>query len=304
MKPRRQQQLHAVAQRAYVGAGLLTANMRERPGFIIIGASRSGTTSLFKSLSLHPEVRRPRVNKGVRYFDLNYDRPWSWYRAHFPLKNLELPSIGHSREKSSITFEASGYYLFHPFAIQRLAMKLPKVKIVVMLRDPVERAYSGWKHERSRGYESQDFETALSLEDERLRGEYERMRYDSTYVSYCHHHLAHRSRGEYATQLGRVFEVFPERQVHVIISEEFFERPAAEFLSLTTFLGLKTWLPEEFPHHNAEPGNSMSPQVRTELRAHYAPQVQELERMLDRSITWPYRTGSLNEGNATQAWAR
>lgn len=300
MKVILRKKLYPVAQLIYVGAGMVTSQFRARPDFILIGASRSGTTSLFRALSLHPGIRRPPVNKGVRYFDLNYERSWAWYRAHFPLESSAVARRFGASAAPKVTFEASGYYMFHPFAIERLAKKLPDVKLVAMLRDPVERAYSGWKHERSRGYETEDFESALALEDDRLAGEIGRMRRDPTYISYCHHHLAHRARGEYAQQLARVFDVFPRDQVHVMISEEFFHNPVEEFGRLTSFLELDPWRPAQFFHQNAEPGDGMSQATRDMLREHYQPGVQELERILGRDINWPQaapRRNGLAESN-------
>ena len=76
-----------------------------------------------------------------------------------------------------MAFEACTYYLFHPFAMERIAADFPDIKLVAMLRDPVERAYSAYKHELARGFETEaDFDRALELEDERLDGEIERMR--------------------------------------------------------------------------------------------------------------------------------
>ena len=83
-----------------------------------------------------------------------------------------------ARHGGPMSFEASGYYMYHPFAMERLARDMPGVKLVVMLRDPVERAFSAYKHEYARGYEWESFEKALELEDERLVGEIDRMRAD------------------------------------------------------------------------------------------------------------------------------
>ncbi len=271
--------LHSVVERSYLQLGRATPAIRMKPSFVMVGASRSGTTSLFRTLSTHPQVLRPAVSKGVRYFDLNFAQPRSWYYGHFPVSRP-------SRRSGCVTFEASGYYLFHPFAIERLAQELPDVRIVVMLRNPVNRAFSSWKHESSRGYEWETFERALELEDDRLAGEVARMASDVTYESFCHRHQAHRSRGQYAEQLERVFAHFGREQVHVVMSERFFRCPAKEYARLLEFLELDMCVPKDFRQHNAEPSSPMSKDVQHALEVHYRPYNLDLEDVLHDRVPW------------------
>ncbi len=271
--------LHGLARRGYLEVGRATAGRRNPPGMILVGASRSGTTSLFRALNDHPDVSPPPVNKGVRYFDLNYGRPWDWYLGHFPLRRSH-------RSTPILTYEASGYYLFHPFAVPRIAQHLPDAKIVVILRNPVERAHSAWKHESARGFEWEPFERALALEDERLEGEVERMRRDVRYQSFCHRHHSHRGRGEYAGQLERIYAHFPRTQVHVIQSERFFENGAQEYARLTEFLGLRPNQPASFGRHNPRPSSPMPVALQRRLAAHYQPHNERLESLLGKAVAW------------------
>jgi len=248
-----------------------------RPDFILVGASRSGTTSLFTALAAHPEVRRPPVNKGVRYFDLNYQRGLSWYLAHFPLRR---PGGG------ARTFEASGYYLFHPFAIPRLAHDLPEAKVVMILRDPVERAYSAWKHESARGFETESFERALELEESRLAGQEALLGARPGWESHPHRHQAHRARGEYAPQLHRVLDHLPEEQVHVIVSEDYFAHPVKTTATLLDFLGLAAAPDLPTPRLNGRPGADLAPATRSTLSAHFAPYNHDLAAILGRDLPW------------------
>ena len=246
--------------RAYLQVGTATAPLRLQPGFIMIGAQRCGTTSLFRALMAHPQVVRPAFHKGINFFDLNYYRGLTWYRGHFPVARVAQAAT--ARHGGPMTFEASGYYMYHPFAMERLARDLPRVKLVVMLRDPVERAFSAYKHEYARGYEWESFEKALELEDERLIGETDRMRADPAYESFTHRHHSYTRRGHYADQLERIFGLFPREQVHVMDSEAFFARPAQEYEELTGFLGLRA-LPagqlraaQRTPRHPHGPGHA------------------------------------------------
>ena len=278
------QPLKQAGRRAYVLVGAATASWRFQPGFIVIGAQRCGTTSLFRALMAHPQVVRPAFHKGINYFDLNYQRGPRWYRGHFPV-------TGPARRKAArygapVAFEASGYYLYHPFALERLAHDLPGVRLVAMLRDPVERAFSAYKHEYARGFERESFERALELEDGRLAGEIERMRDDPGYESFSHRHHSYRHRGHYAEQLERVFQFFPRAQVHVLDSAEFFAEPAQAYRSLQAFLGLQPFEPALFGRYNARPGSAMVPGTRSMLQQYYAPHDERLAGLLGRSPSW------------------
>ena len=286
LRTRLPRRVHGAAQAAYIGIGRATAPLRMTPSFVMVGASRSGTTTLFRALSDHPQVLRPVVNKGVRYFDLNYYRPASWYYGHFPLR----AAARHSRGRQAVTFEASGYYLFHPLAAERMASEIPDVKVVAMLRDPVERAWSAWKHESARGFEWESFERALDLEDERLRDEEERIAMDPTYESFTHRHLSHRSRGEYAPQVERFHARFTPDRVHIIESEEFFGHPETVYARLLEFLGLDPHPQARFAQHNARPSADMDAGVRRELRAHYRPYDERLAELLGRRLGWMHES--------------
>jgi hypothetical protein len=274
-----------MVRRAYLRVGPATSRLRMSPSFLVIGGQRCGTTSIFKALAAHPQVMRPPVEKGTDYYTLKHSRGIDWYRGHFPL--AATSRLQSRRHGEAVAFEACTYYLFHPFAMERIAADFPRMKLVAMLRDPVERAYSAYKHEHARGFETEpDFVRALELEDERLAGEIERMREDPGYLSVSHRHHAYARRGQYAEQLERVFRYFPEEQVHVMESEAFFADPAVEFSRLLAFLGLRTWLPDHFDRHNARPGAPMPEEARARLAAHYADHDGRLAELLGRRPAW------------------
>jgi Sulfotransferase family len=278
------QPLKQAARRAYVLVGAATASWRFQPGFIVIGAQRCGTTSLFRALMAHPQVVRPAFHKGINYFDLNYQRGPRWYRGHFPVTGPARRRA--ARYGAPVAFEASGYYLYHPFALERLAANLPDVKLVALLRDPVDRAFSAYKHEYVRGFETESFERALDLEDERLNGEIEKMRADLSYESLSHRHHSYRHRGHYAEQLERAFTFFPQQQVHIIGSEAFFSDPAEQYKSLLAFLGLRPFQPATFGRYNGHRSEPMPPRIRRWLEDYYAPHNQRLAKLLDRPVPW------------------
>jgi Sulfotransferase domain len=275
--------LTQLGRRTYARMSEATAGLRMEPGFILIGAQRCGTTSLFRALAAHPQVMPPTFRKGVNYFDLNYHRGAQWYRGHFPV--TEIARLRAGRHGPPVAFEASGYYLYHPQAAERLGHDMPTVKLVVMLRDPVERAFSAHKHEFARGYEQEDFPRALELEDGRLAGEIERILADPAYESFAHRHHSYRHRGQYVEQLERFYEFFPRTQVHVIDSAAYFGLPAREYQRLLEFLDLRPFEPA-FAAANSRPSPPMDAWCRRMLQEHYQPHNERLAKLLERQPGW------------------
>lgn len=270
---------------AVVALGRASAPLRVEPTFLLVGAQRAGTTSLFRALLEHPNVLRPNLHKGVNYFDVNYGRDWSWYLGHFPLKATARRCRPPGRQQAEI-FEASGYYMFHPHAATRIAERLPEVRIVAMVRDPVERAYSAYKHEFARGFETETFERALDLEDARVEPELQHMLDDPTYQSNTYRHQAYRRRGRYAEQLQRFADLIGRERIHVIESERFFAAPAKQFVGLLDFLELPRRLPQSFDQFNARPGTPISPSIESRLFEYFRPHDLALTDFLGRPPVW------------------
>lgn len=278
----------AVVRGAYVGLSMPTADLRPSPDFLLVGAQRCGTTSLFRALEQHQQVVRPTINKGINYFDVNYHRGERWYRAHFPLgvtSRRRTRAVG-----PAVTFEASGYYMFHPLAPERIAHDLPDVKIVAMLRDPVERAYSAWKHESARGFDPMSFEEAIVEEALRTAGEKERMVADPAYQGFAYRHHSYVARGHYAAQLRRFYDRFAASRIHVVYSESFFAEPAAEFALLADFLGIEPGVGLAFDQHNARPSGPMPGRTRQTLTQIYEAEADDLEQLVGRRPPWSAHT--------------
>jgi hypothetical protein len=256
--------------------GRLSSGLRVLPDFLLVGTQRGGTTSLFRALAAHPGVAPPIFHKGVHYFDVNYARGEGWYRGHFPLRRV-----------SRMAFESAGYYMHHPLAPERIAADLPGVKLLALLRDPVERAYSAHKHELARGFETEaSFERALDLEPERLAGEVERIRAEPGYLSHSHRHHSYLDRGRYAEQLEALFTLFGRDRVHVTYAEKFFTEPEPCFDAIVDFLGLPRWRPAEFERHNARPGSPLSPALQERLSGYFAPHDERLAALLGEVPPW------------------
>jgi hypothetical protein len=260
------------------GAGML-------PGFLIVGGQRCGTTSMTRALSHHPAVFGAALQLEVHYFDQGYDRGLTWYRSHFPLR-AHARLAARTAGAAPVAFESSPYYMFHPLAAGRISRDLPGVKLLVLLRDPVERAYSGHAHAVSAGYETEPFERALELEDARLDGEAERIMADPAYASHSHQHHAYRTRGHYAEQLERLEQTFGRERIHVIDSDAFFTNPAPVYGEVLEFLGLPRGGHPVFKRRNPRPRGPMTQKTRAALEEHYRPHDERLASWLGHQPSW------------------
>jgi hypothetical protein len=271
-------------------AGVATSRLRPLPDFLLIGTHRAGTESMHAYLDQHPSVapKFPRVQhiKGVRYFDEHYAESDAWYRSHFAT-GFYRGGLARVRRSPVLTGEASSYYLFHPAAAARAARLVPDARIVVLLRDPIERAHSHFKRLRRDGREPlPTFEDALTAEPERLAGEEERIMSDERYYSAAHEHFSYIAQGCYADALARWLEHFPREQIHVEASERFGREPQRAYDEVVAFLGLPPFrLPDTTPLNATRP-EPLGPGTRRDLAARLHPHNRRLEAMLGMRFDW------------------
>lgn len=274
-----------LGRRAYMPVGKLTSSLRLMPSFILAGAQRCGTTSLYRALLDHPAVLSAAYHKGVNYFDINYDKDIDWYQGHFPLRATASFRARGAKEPPT-TFDASGYYMYHPLAAERIGRDLPSIKVLTLVRDPIERAYSAYRHEFARGFETESFERALELEDERVQPELERMLADPTYQSETYRHHSYRRRGQYDEQLRRLADAVGRERLLVVESESFFTQPELEYRRILEFLGLRPHVPQRFDRWNARPGAEISPSAERFLRASFREHDEALAEYLGHAPSW------------------
>jgi hypothetical protein len=256
----------------------LTGTLRGLPSALIIGTQKGGTTFLFDYLVQHPDVLPP-LNKEIHYFDLNYARGVTWYRARFP--------YSYQLRGRAMTLDASPYYLAHPLAPQRVTGLLPGAKLIVLLRNPVDRAFSHYQHEVRGGRESLSFPQAIERESERLAGEEERLRQEPAYYSYNHHRYSYMLRGVYIEQLRRWARHFPRSQLLVLQSEWLFRDPAAATVAVQGFLGLRPQRFERYePSYQGNYQRGMSADLRTRLASYFEPYNRELYQWLGQEFDW------------------
>lgn len=259
------------------------------PNCLVIGASKAGTTSLFTYLTKLPWVTGPPY-KEVHFFSYRWHRGSWFYRSRFPL-GLRARLAARGARTTPILLEASPSYLFYPYVAARVAELLPRVKLLVILRNPVERAYSAYQHARYWGWEPLSFEEALDREEERLaasgqpteQADCEELLYSAAYHSYV-------QRGLYAAQLERWFQAFPREQLKVLTTERLRCEPAVVMDEVCEFLETRNLPGQEYSRHNYERGVNPYPPMRPETRARlvetFRPRNAELYLLLGQRFDW------------------
>jgi hypothetical protein len=237
------------------------------PDALIIGAQKAGTSSLFAWLSQHPRVCASDV-KEVHYFDLHFDKPEAWYRAHF-----------RAGPKPGLALEASPYYLFHPLAPARAHRQVPEARLIVLLRDPVDRAFSHHQHNVALGIDPLSFAAALEREGERLGSSEQDLLTGRCSHSDAHQHYSYAARGRYADQIERWLTFFPIDQFLFLDFHELCSSPAISLARVCEFLGLPQLQASDLRAQNSRDYPDLDPDLREQLRATFAEPNARLKRL-------------------------
>jgi len=225
------------------------------PHFLGLGTQKGGTTSLQKLLEQHPDVYLPPC-KEVHYFSQHAEEPARWYADHYR-------DARRGQRRGDIT----PFYLFHPDVPARIRSLLPRARMIVLLRDPVERTLSQVFHARRHGFETLDVADALAAEKDRLAS-------GNTFSFQKHSYV---SRSRYLEQLDRYEALFPGDQLLVLKSEDLFNNTGSVWKLIQEFLQISIVpLPIELPKANAGKGESMlvDASVRSILKAELSSTVE------------------------------
>ncbi len=277
----------------------MTNQMRLLPDFLIIGGQRCGTTSLYYYLINYPGITSAHT-KEVHFFDVNYEKGLHWYRAQFPT-TIGKSYVKYVHKHSLITGEASPYYLFHPHAPRRISEVMPKVKLIALLRNPIDRAYSQHWLEAQSGYEKLSFKDAIDSEQERLAGEWEKMLEDEHYQSFNYRHYSYLARGKYVDQLQYWMNNYPKDQLLILRSEDLYTRSAEVVQQTLQFLSVfdekidlqgkeykkyKLPLKSGYKGKQNSPVKNIDPGLRQYLVDYFKPYNARLKDLIGKDFEW------------------
>lgn len=227
--------------------------------------------------------------KGVHFFDLEFHRGVRWYFGHFPTTLTAW--LRRRRVGYALVGEASPYHLFHPCAAGRAHAALPDAKIVVMLRDPVERTISHWSEQRRNGVEQLSLAEALAAEADRLGDDHRRLASGELAVSFAHENQSYAAQSHYPEALQRWVDLYGRDRVFVTESERFYAETDAVVDELCDFLGVPR-------HHLATPAKKLNdsergdvdPDVRRNLEARFRADIAPVTELLGRPVSWAWAT--------------
>ncbi len=246
------------------------------PDIVIIGSQRGGTTSLFRYLSVHPQIVTPR-SKELNALSLHFDKGEAWYRGHF-----QAPAAGMQ------AVEASPLYLVDPRVPQRAATRLPNAQFVALLRNPVDRAYSHYLNNLEYGFEDLPFVDALAAEPTRL-AEARRLGMDSRRGIELFRNSSYVLRGKYTPQIERWRQHVPPSRLTVLRSEDFFADPKLLFDQLLERFSLDPFADLTFRpvnHWDDDSQTQLTPTVRRQLEHEFAISNAGLATLVGWSGTW------------------
>ena len=298
--------------------------MKTLPSFFVVGAARSGTTSLYRYLGQHPEIYMA-PKKEVHFFAAEhfpYTGPGDeWLNMRLIRDEEQYAQLFAGVTTEKAIGDPSAYYLCLPGTAERIARAVPDAKIIMMLREPVARAYSSYMHLARDGRENLKFAEGLSREAERKQQGFEPLWW-------------YKELGLYYSQVKRYLEVFGPEHVKVLLYEEFYADPGQALRDVFVFLGVRedvaidtsvrynvSGLPRSrrlytLLHncytllcnfvgktssalaHKAVSvlvqGVPMDPQVQAQLKTYFTQDVGKLEELLQRDLhCWHYREPSL-----------
>jgi hypothetical protein len=204
------------------------------PNFLIIGTPKAGTTAVYKYLDRHPEIYFSSIKEPHFFSFIGEQKP------HWGVKTLaEYEQLFAEVKNEKAIGEASTWYLYSQTAAEQIKQHIPHAKLIIMLRNPIDRAYSSWAFRVQCGWESiANFERALAMESDRIKNNYE---WDFHYLQ----------SGFYAEQIGRYLKLFSRNQIHICLYEDFRSNPSAAIHNIFNFLEVDcTFKPDTSVKHN------------------------------------------------------
>jgi Sulfotransferase domain len=251
------------------------------PDFHILGAQKSGTSSLFRYLFSHPQVYAP-YKKELQYYSKNYDKGLDWYKTFFPADSDK------KRKLRLVSGEATPYYIFHPQAAAWIHADTPDAKLIVLLRDPVSRAYSHYIHNvrPDHNNDTLSFEEALQMEETRLKDS-KLLNNKEFYFSRDHQRYSYKVRGRYLEQIKRYHELFPKEQLLIIAAEDFFKDRQKVMDQVCDHLEIDSHIfKSQWKFNTGTYKKPMQDETKQYLIEYFRPLNEELYDYLGRNFGW------------------
>lgn len=241
------------------------------PDFIIAGASKSGTSSIYYYLSCHPQVLLSH-KKEIDFYWKNFNKGVDWYLAHFPTI---------TDQDDFLTGEATPNYLRFPQVAQRIKDTFPQTKIIILLRNPADRAISWHYHKINTGLTSQDLASAIAEEKTRLAAVSE-----AEIVETGFYNPDNILSSLYIYKVRAWMELLGREQFLILKSEDFYDHPLDNMSKVFNFLGLADFPLDNYPQVNAGSYNQVDSELRQTLVDYFTPYNQELEDYLGMEFNW------------------
>lgn len=263
---------------------LITSPFRVFPDFIIIGCQKCGTTSLYDYIIKHPCVY-PATHKEIHFFDTNYKIGLNWYRSYFPTI-FEKYYVKKIHKKDFVTGEASPMYIFDTRAPKRISQTIPKLKLIAILRNPIDRAYSHYNMQVRNDYETLSFEEAIKAEEKRLAGEREKEASDEHYISVHLRDHSYLERGIYVDQLKIWMHDIAKKQFLILTSEELDNNLTKVLDDIFEFLGIPKYNLKNLEKANVGMYKEINTETRKFLTEYFKPHNERLYKFLGRKFDW------------------
>jgi hypothetical protein len=262
---------------------LWTANSRILPSFLIAGVQKGGTTSLVQYLQGHPQLLRPQ-RKDIFFFNnmRRYNKGATFYRAFFSFK-LQQQIANILRGHQTFTFDGTPNYFDSPGSPLRIKTILPDAKIILLLRNPITRAFSNYNMALKFGFESLPFYDALMLEEERINW-FEVSSFNKGH-NFVYQRLAYKKRGEYAFYLPDWIDTFGDN-LHVEFTENLDNFPEETYARILTFLKLEKQNVAFEKYNKGAYKNKIDQQSFNYLSNHYKKWNTDLAILLKKELPW------------------
>ena len=258
----------------------ITSPVRILPSFIIVGAVRCGTTSLYYNICEHSCIL-PASYDEIGYFDSNYELGINWYKSMFPTK-FKKENIK-SKTGICITGEDTPFYFWDKKAIQRIKKDIPKVKLIILLRNPVDRAYSNYHLGVRLGSESLTFEESIKKEIKLLEKNKD---IDSDNIDKFLRPRSYIAKGLYYHQIKDWFKEFSKEQILVLSTENLAKNPKQTLNKIFDFLGLPNEEIKKIHRKKIGEYKKMGNETREKLKKVFEPHNEELFNFLGEKFEW------------------